>query len=211
MVQDWEIHHVDIKSAYLNAPLKEKVYMKPPPGVLNPGEEGKVCQLLKGLYRLHQAGRGWYKEMAGDFVNKLRFKKSAVNHSVFYQRMKDEHTIVVVATDDMAISLKWLQDVEKLKDELHQHWKISDLGELTWYLGFCMRQDRNARTIAINQQSYIKGMLEKFTLTSAKPVSTPMDPGTKFSNKQCLSTPMQLAKMCGIPYAEAIGSVLWWS
>ena len=84
MVQDWEIHHVDIKSAYLNAPLKEKVYMKPPPGVLNPGEEGKVCQLLKGLYRLHQAGRGWYKEMAGDFVNKLRFKKSAVNHSVFY-------------------------------------------------------------------------------------------------------------------------------
>ena len=125
--------------------------------------------------------------------------------------MKDEHTIVVVATDDMAISLKWLQDVEKLKDELHQHWKISDLGELTWYLGFCMRQDRNARTIAINQQSYIKGMLEKFTLTSAKPVSTPMDPGTKFSNKQCLSTPMQLAKMCGIPYAEAIGSVLWWS
>ena len=29
--QDWEIHHVDINSAYLNAPLKEKVYMEPPP------------------------------------------------------------------------------------------------------------------------------------------------------------------------------------
>ena len=43
MVQDWEIHHINIKSAYLNAPLKEKVYMKPPPGVLNLGEEGKVC------------------------------------------------------------------------------------------------------------------------------------------------------------------------
>ena len=58
--------------------------MKSPPGVLNPGEEGKVCRLLKGLYGLHQAGRGWYKEMAGDFVNKLGFKKSAVDHSVFY-------------------------------------------------------------------------------------------------------------------------------
>ena len=42
-VQDWEIHHVDIKSAYLNTPLKERVYMKLPPGVLNQGEEGKVC------------------------------------------------------------------------------------------------------------------------------------------------------------------------
>ena len=208
-VQDWEIHHVDIKSAYLNAPLKEKVYMKLPPGVLNPWEEGKVCRLLKGLYRLHQAGRGWYKEMAGVFVNKLGFKKSAVDHSVFYQRMKDEHTIVVVATDDMAITLKWLQDIEKLKDELRQHWKISDLGELTWYLGFCVHQDQNVRTIAINQQSYIEGMLEKFALTSAKPILTPMDPGTKFSNEQCLLTPMQLAKMRVILYAKAIGSVLW--
>ena len=171
VVQDWEIHHVDIKSAYLHALLKEKVYMIPLPGVLNLGEEGKVCRLLKGLYGLHQAGRGWYKEMVGVFVNKLRLKKSAVNHSVFYQRTKDEHTIITVATDDMAIILKWLQDVEKLKNELRQHWKISDLGELTWYLGFCMHQDQNVRTIAINQQSYIKGMLEKFALTSAKPVS----------------------------------------
>ena len=54
--QDWEIKHVDIKSAYLNTPLKETVYMKPPRGVLKPGQEGKVLRLLKGLYRLKQAG-----------------------------------------------------------------------------------------------------------------------------------------------------------
>ena len=54
--QDWEIEHVDIKSAYLNAPLKETVYMKPPRGVLKPGQAGKVLRLLKGLYRLKQAG-----------------------------------------------------------------------------------------------------------------------------------------------------------
>ena len=54
--QDWEIEHVDIKSAYLNTPLKETIYMKPPRGVLKPGQEGKVLRLLKGLYRLKQAG-----------------------------------------------------------------------------------------------------------------------------------------------------------
>ena len=74
--------------------------------------------------------------MSSVFMNKLGFKKSAVDHSVFYRRTKDEHTIVVVATDDMAITSKRLEDVEKLKRELRQHWKISDLGELTWYLGF---------------------------------------------------------------------------
>ena len=71
--QDWEIDHVDVKSAYLNAPLKEVIYMKPPLGVLKPGEEGKVLRLLKGLYGLKQAGRGWYKEMAGVFMNEMGF------------------------------------------------------------------------------------------------------------------------------------------
>ena len=56
--QDWEIEHVDIKSAYLNVTLKETIYMKPPQGVLKPGEEGKVCRLVKGLYGLKQAGHG---------------------------------------------------------------------------------------------------------------------------------------------------------
>ena len=54
--QDWEIEQVDIKSVYLNAPLKETIYMKPPRGVLKPGQEGKVLRLLKGLYGLKQAG-----------------------------------------------------------------------------------------------------------------------------------------------------------
>ena len=65
------------------------------------------------------------------------------------------------------------------------------------------------RTIAINQQSYIEGMLEKLSLTSAKPISMPMDSGTKFLNEQCPSTLMQLVKMHGVPYTEAIGSMLW--
>ena len=56
--QNWEIEHVDVKSAYLNAPLKEMIYMKAPRGVLKPGQEGKVLRLKKGLYGLKQAGRG---------------------------------------------------------------------------------------------------------------------------------------------------------
>ena len=52
-------------------------------------------------------------------------------------------------------------------------------------------------------------MLERFNLTSAKPISTPMDPGAKFSKNQCPVSPMQVAKVWGVPYAEAIGSVLW--
>ena len=82
--QDWEIKHIDVKSTYLNAPLKETIYMKPPRGVLKPGQEEKVLRLQKALYRLKQAGRGWYKEMAKVFMTKLGFKQSVIDHSVFY-------------------------------------------------------------------------------------------------------------------------------
>ena len=52
-------------------------------------------------------------------------------------------------------------------------------------------------------------MLDRFNLSSAKPVSTPMDLGAKFLKEQCPLTPRQVAKMQGILYAEGIGSVLW--
>ena len=71
--QDWEIEHVDVKSTYLNAELKETIYVKAPRGVLKPGQEGKVLRLKKGLYGLKQAGRGWYMEMSRVFVKELGF------------------------------------------------------------------------------------------------------------------------------------------
>ena len=115
--KDWEIEHVDVKSAYLNAPLKETVYMQAPHGVLKQGEEGKVLRLVKGLYGLKQAGRGWYLEMTRVFVENLGFKRSKADHSVFYQKEGDEHTVVVVATDDMAVTSTMKVDIQKFSKQ----------------------------------------------------------------------------------------------
>ena len=52
-------------------------------------------------------------------------------------------------------------------------------------------------------------MVENFRLTGAKPVSTPMEPGAQFSIDQCPSSLNQLARMHGVPYSEAVGSMLW--
>ena len=104
--QDWEIKHIDVKSAYLNAPLKKVIYMKASRDVLKPGQEGKVLRLLKGLYRLKQAGRGWHMEMAGVFMNELGSKRSAIDHSVFHQRTGKEHIIAAAVTGNMAQMLQ---------------------------------------------------------------------------------------------------------
>jgi hypothetical protein len=197
--QDWEIEHVDVKSAYLNAPLKETVYIKPPQGVLKPGQEGKVARLLKGLYRLKQAGRGWYMEMSGVLMKELGFKCSAADHSVFYRHNANKHTIIAVTTDDVAVALKHKTDAERFKVQIQKFWKITDNGPISWFLGFEIKHDRKARTISIDQQAYIKSMVDKFRLTNAKPVSTPMDPDLQFSVDQCPFTHNQTAQMQGVP------------
>ena len=43
---------------------------------------------------------------------------------MFYRREGDKHTVVAVATDDMAVTSKRKMDVEKFKKEIKKHWDI---------------------------------------------------------------------------------------
>ena len=48
---DWEIHQVNVKSTYLNAPLKETVYMHIPHGAEKPGQQRVATGTHKGLHQ----------------------------------------------------------------------------------------------------------------------------------------------------------------
>jgi hypothetical protein len=57
--KDWRVHHLDVKSVFLNGELAKTVFVKQAPGVAVKGAEHKVLRLLKALYGLRQArGRG---------------------------------------------------------------------------------------------------------------------------------------------------------
>src|ERR1700731_4812939 len=114
---NWEIDQIDIVSAYLNADLKDEVYMEAPSGVLDDGEQGKVCRLQKGLYGLKQAGRRWYERMARTFTH-LGFNISKLDQSVFIRTKTDETVHVSVSTNDMIIMGNTRSTVDGVKREL---------------------------------------------------------------------------------------------
>jgi hypothetical protein len=50
--EGWRVHHMDVKSAFLNGELKEEVYVHQPPGFAISSKKGKVLRLRKALYGL---------------------------------------------------------------------------------------------------------------------------------------------------------------
>ena len=57
---DLKLHHMDVKTVFLNGGLKEEVYVKQPEGFSFSAGEHLVCKLNKSIYDLKQASRHWY-------------------------------------------------------------------------------------------------------------------------------------------------------
>ncbi|GJU96064.1 retrovirus-related pol polyprotein from transposon TNT 1-94 [Tanacetum coccineum] len=58
--KSFPIYQMDVKTAFLNGPLKEEVYVAQPEGFVDPDHPEKVYLLRKALYGLKQAPRAWF-------------------------------------------------------------------------------------------------------------------------------------------------------
>jgi len=66
---------MDVKSAFLNGFLNEKVYVSQPPGFTNEEKPNHVFKLTKTLYGLKQAPRAWYDRLSTFFLLKMDFQE----------------------------------------------------------------------------------------------------------------------------------------
>ena len=205
---DWEIQQMDVKDAYLNAPLDEEIYMQQPDGFSEEGKESYVCLLQKSLYGLKQAGRLWYERLWKALI-KFGFVRCQVEHCVFYKHKDGEFVIIVVAVDDLTLAASTVTLMQATKNQLKSEFEMTDDGDIHWLLGINIKRDRKARTISLSQKFYIDSMLSRYRLERAKSVSMPMEPGLKLSVKQCPSTPEEIESMKAVPYKEGIGSLLY--
>nr|CAN71524.1 hypothetical protein VITISV_037362 [Vitis vinifera] len=98
----WHIHQLDVKSAFLNGFVHEKIYVEQPDGVVALGKEDYVYLLRKTLCGLKQTHRAWYETM-DKHLTKLGFVRNNMlvigNQPGLIQSFKDEMNKVFEMTD----------------------------------------------------------------------------------------------------------------
>ncbi|KAD3640743.1 hypothetical protein E3N88_29966 [Mikania micrantha] len=109
------IHQMDVKTAFLNGELDEEVYMKQPEGFVLPGQENKVCKLIKSLYGLKQAPKQWHQKF-DDVILSHGFLLNQEDKCV-YSRFdpSGKGVIICLYVDDMLIFGTDQDQIDKTK------------------------------------------------------------------------------------------------
>jgi hypothetical protein len=100
--EGWKVHHMDMKSAFLNGDLKEEVYVRQLAGFIITDQEGNVLRLRKALYGLRQAPRAWNSKL-DDTLKKMDFIQSEHEHAMYRRSHDDDILLVGVYVDDLVI------------------------------------------------------------------------------------------------------------
>ena len=204
-----EIEQLDVKTAFLHGDLEEEIYMEQPEGFKESGKENLVCRLKKSLYGLKQAPRQWYKKF-DSFMTDHGYHRTTSDHCVYVKNFSDgDFVILLLYVDDMLIVGRDTIKIDRLKKELSKSFAMKDLGPARQILGMKISRDRQNGKLWLSQEKYIEKVLNRFNMSKAKEVSTPLAGHFKLNIKQCPTSEKDKEDMKKVPYASAVGSLMY--
>jgi hypothetical protein len=177
--EGWRVHHMDVKSAFLNGNLKEEVYVHQPSGFAIPSKEGKVLHLRKALYGLRQAPRAWNAKLDSTLKG-MGFGQNPHETAIYRRGNGGNALLVGVYVNDLVITGTKDAKVVAFKEEMKATFQISELWPLSFYLGIEVHQGDYG--ITLRQTAYAKRVIELAELTDCNPALTPMDERLKLSH-----------------------------
>jgi hypothetical protein len=162
---------MDVKSAFLNRPIKEEVYVEQPPDFEYSEYPNHVYKLSKALYGLKQAPRAWY-ECLKDFLITNGFKVGKADPTLFTKTIAKDLFVCQIYVDDIIFGSTNKSTCEEFSRIMIQKFEMSLMGELKYFLGFQVKQLQEGTFIS--QTKYIQDILTKFGIKDAKPIKTSM-------------------------------------
>ena len=196
---DMEIHHLDVKNAYLNADIGNRnIFVGCAPGFR---KSGTTYRLNKALYGLVEAAMLWQecldKELTG-----MGFHRISEESCVYIR----DGIIVFFYVDDLALlaAKEKREEFEKIKNDLKEIFEIHDQGELKWFMGVRVLRNRKLRKLWLVQDSYIDYIVRKFGCEHLPRAYTPITHIPRKNLSKIRATARQM-----LEYLSRIGSVIY--
>jgi hypothetical protein len=237
-ILDMDADILDIKTAFLYAPMDEEVWAKPPNDLdrlyveliplcnwqqrhhlqhqLKLLREGAYLRLRKSLYGTKQASRNWYN-MLNDFIISKGFSRNRAD-TCLYTKINDTNiTFLLVYVDDIIIASTDPLTMQGVIAELGQRFQITRKGGLTQFLNIDLSRNRDAKIVAMSQAKYIEQVYLKFSTElnlQNKAYKTPMTESFKIILTEeeisaGLGKESSDAYIKNFPYQELLGSLLF--
>ncbi|RVW81185.1 Retrovirus-related Pol polyprotein from transposon TNT 1-94 [Vitis vinifera] len=178
---DLELHQMDVKTAFLNGDIDETIYMVQPENFVSEDSKNMVCKLTKSIYGLKQASR----------------------------QCGSKYIFLVLYVDDILLATNDISILHDTKRFLSKHFEMKDLGDASFVLGIQIHRDRSRGILGLSQRTYIDKVLQRYGMQNSKPGDTPVAKGDKFSLNQCPKNGLESQEMQKIPYASAVGSLMY--
>src|SRR3954463_10717899 len=205
---DYEIWQMDVKTAFLNGNLEENVYMIQPEGFVAPKDAGKVCKLKRSIYGLKQASRSWNLRF-DEVVKGFGFIQNGEEACVYKKVSGSAISFLILYVDDILLIGNDKEFLNTIKESLKSSFSMKDLGEASYILGIKIYRDRSWRLIGLSQSTYIDKVLNRFRMEKSKKGFLPMSHGVVLCKSQCPKTTEEQVEMSTVPYASAIGSIMY--
>jgi hypothetical protein len=180
--ENLQVHQADVKAAFLQAPLKERIYIRAPPGYESrtaSGEE-EILELSQAIYGLKQSSACFYDAMREHLLS-LGFE-TVLGDPCLFKRVAADGGVILVCTyvDDLTFAVSNQSLATQFMAELRRRFVIDD-GEgepIDYLLGMAVNQNLEAGTVHLNMELAITklchSVLTAEEIAKAATVRTPM-------------------------------------
>ena len=130
------VHQMDVKAAFLHAPIEHEIFIEQPEGFQELSENGVklVYRLKKSLYGLKQSGRNWNKVLDEYLIND-GVVRNPVDHCVYRKQTGDDLMVVVVWVDHLLLASNSTNMINQFKENMKCKFRMKDLGKISYFLG----------------------------------------------------------------------------
>ncbi|GKB43395.1 retrovirus-related pol polyprotein from transposon TNT 1-94 [Tanacetum coccineum] len=132
--KNFTIYQIDVKTAFLNGPLKEEVFISQSDGFVDPDFPNHVYRLKKALYGFKQAPKAWYGKLSL-FLSEHHITKGIVNLTLFTRRHGDDILLVQIYVDGIIFGSTNLVFSNRFAKLMKDNFEMSIMGGMKFFLG----------------------------------------------------------------------------